>query len=45
MYRAIVFRDYPVLQAGILFIAVLFVLVNLIVDITYGVLDPRIRVR
>jgi peptide/nickel transport system permease protein len=45
MYRAIQFRDYPVLQAGILFIAVLFVLVNLVVDIAYGILDPRIRVR
>ncbi len=37
-------RDYPVLQGGILFIAVVFVLVNLLVDISYGLLDPRIRV-
>jgi len=45
MYQAISFRDYAVLQAGILFLAVVFVLVNLLVDITYARLDPRIRVR
>jgi peptide/nickel transport system permease protein len=45
MYQAINFRDYAVLQAGILFIAIVFVLVNLMVDITYARLDPRIRVR
>jgi peptide/nickel transport system permease protein len=45
MYQAISFRDYSVLQAGILFLAVVFVLVNLLVDITYARLDPRIRVR
>ena len=37
-------RDYPVLQGGILFIAIVFVLVNLIVDISYGLINPRIRV-
>ena len=37
-------RDYPVLQGGILFVAVIFVLVNLLVDVSYGFLDPRIRV-
>jgi peptide/nickel transport system permease protein len=42
---AIFNRDYPVLQAGILFLAVVFVMVNLFVDLTYAVLDPRIRVR
>jgi peptide/nickel transport system permease protein len=36
-------RDYPVLQGGILFLAVLFVLVNLIVDISYALINPRIR--
>jgi peptide/nickel transport system permease protein len=44
MYQAISFRDYAVLQAGILFLAVVFVLVNLLVDLTYARLDPRIRV-
>lgn len=38
-------RDYPVVQAGILLIAVVFVLVNLGVDLLYAVLDPRIRRR
>jgi peptide/nickel transport system permease protein len=41
---AIETRDYPVLQGGILFVAVVFVLVNLVVDVSYGLLDPRIRV-
>jgi peptide/nickel transport system permease protein len=44
MYDAIFTRDFPVIQGGILFLAVVFVLVNLLVDIGYGLLDPRIRV-
>jgi peptide/nickel transport system permease protein len=36
-------RNYPVLQGGILFIALVFVLVNLIVDLSYALLNPRIR--
>ena len=36
-------RDYPVAVGGIMWLAVTFVLVNLIVDITYAALDPRIR--
>jgi peptide/nickel transport system permease protein len=40
---AIFSRDYPVLQGGILFLAVVFVLVNLIVDISYAIINPRIR--
>jgi peptide/nickel transport system permease protein len=40
---AISYRDYPVLQGGILFLAVIFVLVNLIVDVTYAIINPRIR--
>jgi peptide/nickel transport system permease protein len=43
LQRAIVNRDYPVLQGGILFVAVVVVVVNLIVDLSYGLLDPRIR--
>jgi peptide/nickel transport system permease protein len=42
--NAIFNRDYPVLQGGILFVAVVFVLVNLLVDISYAVINPRIRV-
>jgi ABC-type dipeptide/oligopeptide/nickel transport system permease component len=36
-------RDFPVLQGGILFLAVVFVLVNLVVDVSYGYINPRIR--
>lgn len=36
-------RDYPVVQGAVLLIAVSFVLVNLIVDLIYGFIDPRIR--
>ena len=36
-------RDYPVVQAGILFIAASFVVVNLVVDILYAYLDPKIH--
>jgi peptide/nickel transport system permease protein len=40
---AIFNSDYPVLQGGILFLAIVFVLVNLIVDISYAIINPRIR--
>src|SRR5438067_5339684 len=40
---AIFNRDYPVLQGGILFLAIVFVLVNLVVDLSYAVINPRIR--
>jgi peptide/nickel transport system permease protein len=40
---AIFSRDYPVLQGGIMFLALVFVLVNLLVDISYAVINPRIR--
>ncbi len=36
-------RDYPVIQGGVLFVAIIVVLVNLLVDISYGLLNPRIR--
>jgi len=42
---AIFYRDYPVVQGAIVLYTVLFSLVNLAVDILYGVLDPRIRYR
>ncbi len=38
-------RDYPRLQALILTIAVVYVLVNLLVDVSYAIIDPRVRVR
>lgn len=36
-------RDYPVIEGVVLFVAVVYVLVNLLVDVLYGVIDPRIR--
>ncbi|UOY00119.1 ABC transporter permease [Blastococcus sp. PRF04-17] len=42
---AITYRDFAILQGFILMLAVIYVLVNLLVDISYGLLDPRVRVR
>lgn len=36
-------RDYPVLQGTVLFVATVYVVVNLLVDLAYGLFDPRIR--
>lgn len=36
-------RDYPVIQSGLVIISVIVMLVNLMVDIAYGIIDPRIR--
>jgi len=41
--QAIGWRDYSLLQADVLFIVVAFLLVNLLTDLAYGVVDPRIR--
>ncbi len=43
MYDSILFRDYPVILAGILLFSIVFVLVNLLVDVLYAFLDPRIH--
>ncbi|MEI4770155.1 ABC transporter permease [Psychrobacillus sp. FJAT-51614] len=43
IYDAIQFRDYPVIQSGILIVAFIFVMINLFVDILYGLIDPRIK--
>jgi peptide/nickel transport system permease protein len=45
LYEAISNRDYPVLMGFILIIALFYVLVNLIVDVSYSLIDPRVRVR
>ncbi len=37
-------RDYPVVQGAILVVSFIFVFVNLLVDVLYVVIDPRIRV-
>lgn len=44
LYEAIGYRDYAVLQGFILVIAVIYVLINLAVDVSYGLIDPRVRV-
>ena len=36
-------RDYPLVQATILFVSLLFMLSNLVVDLVYAYVDPRIR--
>lgn len=41
---AIVFRDFPLLQAGVIFLSGVFVVANILVDLAYVALDPRIRI-
>ena len=43
MIEAISRRDYPVLQGGLLLLGVMVMMVNLLVDLTYGFINPRIR--
>lgn len=43
VYDSVATRDYPMLQGAILLIAAIFLVINLIVDILYAVIDPRIR--
>ena len=43
MVESIKARDYPVVQGGVLFVAVAFSLVNLLVDLLYAYIDPRIK--
>ena len=43
LIEAISRRDYPVLQGGMLLLGVMVMVVNLLVDITYGIINPRIR--
>jgi peptide/nickel transport system permease protein len=45
IYEALFARDYALLQGFVLMLAIMYVLVNLLVDISYGFLDPRVRVR
>ena len=44
MYDAVMQRDYMVIQGGVLFIAALFVVINLCVDVLYAIINPRISV-
>ncbi|CAJ1581998.1 ABC transporter permease [[Mycobacterium] wendilense] len=43
VFNAVSARDYPLIQGAVLLIAVLFLLINLLVDVLYAVVDPRIR--
>ncbi|HKS92967.1 MAG TPA: ABC transporter permease, partial [Tepidiformaceae bacterium] len=43
MVDAIQARDFPIVQGGVLLTAMTFVLINLLVDLLYGVVDPRIK--
>ncbi|HEU4683201.1 MAG TPA: ABC transporter permease [Nitrospira sp.] len=43
IFQAVQARDYPVVQAGVVMIAAAFVLTNMLTDIAYGVIDPRMR--
>jgi peptide/nickel transport system permease protein len=43
IYDAIAVRNYPLLQGAVLVVIVLFVVVNLLVDLSYAAIDPRIR--
>ena len=43
LYEGIAFRDFPVVQAVVLFSGAMIVVVNLVVDVLYAVVDPRIR--
>ncbi|MER3553439.1 MAG: peptide ABC transporter permease [Meiothermus sp.] len=45
IYEGILNRDYPVVQGGVIFVALVFVVVNLLVDLSYALLDPRIQYR
>jgi len=37
-------RDYPVVQSSLMLVVVIFIITNLLVDLSYGILDPRVRV-
>ncbi|MBF2025357.1 MAG: ABC transporter permease [Oscillatoriales cyanobacterium C42_A2020_001] len=43
IYQGILERDYPVVQGGVVFVAIAFVLVNLLVDLSYAAIDPRVQ--
>ena len=43
IYDAISERNYPIVQGTVLVVVILFVVVNLIVDLSYSAIDPRIR--
>ena len=40
---AVLSRDFPVIQGGLLFLALIYLGVNLLVDLIYAAIDPRVR--
>jgi peptide/nickel transport system permease protein len=40
---AVLSRDFPVIQGGLLFLALIYLAVNIVVDLLYAVIDPRVR--
>jgi peptide/nickel transport system permease protein len=42
-FQSVMERDFPVVQAVVLFMSAMFMLVNLVVDVLYAYVDPRIR--
>ncbi len=45
LFDALTKFDMPIIMGGVLLTATIFVLINIVVDITYGILDPRVRVK
>ena len=45
LYTAIAARDYPAVQGGVVVVSTVFVLINLVVDVLYSVVNPRIRLQ
>lgn len=45
LFTAVSGRDYAVLQASIMFVVIVFLVINLVIDLLYAVLDPRIRLK
>lgn len=43
IFEAIIQRDYPLIQAGVLVLGIIVVVINLVVDLTYSVLNPRVK--
>jgi peptide/nickel transport system permease protein len=43
LLSAVLFKDMPVLQSGVLLVALAVTIMNLLVDISYSIIDPRIR--
>ena len=41
--EALINRDFPIMRGGIIFMALVFLVANLLVDLSYGFIDPRVR--